>query len=122
MPEVKDVKEFWEENPLWTGESEYPPGSREFFEEHDFICIDDCLGGQFDERILPPAKNRVRVLEKRKHSTNRLLIRSFLLHSYSTEELPAWNEDDYFKEGVYVGFVTRAPHWIIKTSIYCEIF
>lgn len=63
MPEVKDVKAFWEENPLWTGESEYPPGSREFFEEHDFFCIDDCLGGQIDERIFPPAKNRVRVLD-----------------------------------------------------------
>jgi 2-polyprenyl-3-methyl-5-hydroxy-6-metoxy-1,4-benzoquinol methylase len=63
MPEVKDVKEFWEENPLWTGESEHPTGSLEFFEEHNLVYIDDCLGGQFDERVLPPDRNRARVLD-----------------------------------------------------------
>ena len=63
MPEVKDVKAFWEENPLWTGESIHPPGSKDFFEEHDFIYIDECLGGQFDERILPTQENRTRVLD-----------------------------------------------------------
>ena len=63
MPKVEDVKEFWEENPLWTGESEHVPGSREFFEEHDFICIDDCLGGRFDDRVIPEDKNKSRVLD-----------------------------------------------------------
>ena len=45
MPEVKDAKEFWEANPLWARESEHPPGSLEFFEEHNLVYIDDCPGG-----------------------------------------------------------------------------
>ena len=63
MPELEDVKAFWEENPLWTGESRHSPGSREFFEEHDFICIDECQGGRFDERIIPAEENRSDVLD-----------------------------------------------------------
>jgi len=63
MPEVKDVKEFWEENPLWTGESGYAPGSKEFFDEHDFVCINECQGGEFDGRFVPPERNMKRVLD-----------------------------------------------------------
>ena len=62
-PKIEDVKTFWEENPLWTGESELLPGSREFFEEHDFIVIDECQGGHFDDRFIPSEKNRRRVLD-----------------------------------------------------------
>lgn len=63
MPKVKDVKEFWEENPLWTGESEFTPGSKDFFEEHDCIVINDCQGGRFDDRFLPSESNMARVLD-----------------------------------------------------------
>lgn len=34
MPTVEKVKEFWESNPLWTGESVHEQGSIEFFEQH----------------------------------------------------------------------------------------
>ena len=58
MPDVRDVKEFWEDNPLWTGESTFAAGSREFFEEHDSVYLDDCLGGDFDDRVLPDVPRR----------------------------------------------------------------
>lgn len=62
-PGIEDVQSFWEENPLFTGESKYHAGTREFFEEHRRITIDDCLAGEFDQRILPPASNQGRVLD-----------------------------------------------------------
>ena len=58
MPNVTDVKDFWENNPLWTGESNFSPGPIEFFEEHRSVYIADCFGGSFDQRFLPqPMKN-----------------------------------------------------------------
>jgi ubiquinone/menaquinone biosynthesis C-methylase UbiE len=33
-PDLEVVREFWNENPLFVGESHFPAGSREFFEEH----------------------------------------------------------------------------------------
>jgi len=57
------VKDFWESNPLWTGESEYEPGSLEFFEEHRNTTILDCLAGSFDHRFIPVGKNREYVLD-----------------------------------------------------------
>lgn len=50
-PTIDDVKAFWENNPLWMGESRYKPGTREFFEEHASTVVDDCFAGQLDERI-----------------------------------------------------------------------
>ena len=54
LSDIKDVKDFWENNPLWTGESEFDPGSMEFFEEHRSVYMSDCFGGRFDIRFLPP--------------------------------------------------------------------
>ncbi len=63
MPTIDDVKGFWEENPLWTGESKYKVASKEFFIEHDKVCIEDCQAGKFDLRAIPEEKNRDRVLD-----------------------------------------------------------
>jgi 2-polyprenyl-3-methyl-5-hydroxy-6-metoxy-1,4-benzoquinol methylase len=60
---VDEVRSFWERNPLWTGESQFPVGSREFFDEHRQVVIKDCLGGEFDTRTLPPPGNRTGVLD-----------------------------------------------------------
>ena len=43
MTNIHKVKDFWEENPLFTGESSYKSGSKEFFEEHYNIYINDCF-------------------------------------------------------------------------------
>lgn len=52
MRTIKDVHCFWEKNPLWTGESNYQPGTKAFFEEHRNVCINDCFAGELDARIL----------------------------------------------------------------------
>ena len=57
MPQIEDVKSFWDSNPLWTGESKFESGSLEFFEEHRKVYIDDCFGGSFDIRFLPPPRS-----------------------------------------------------------------
>ncbi|MCB0331716.1 MAG: class I SAM-dependent methyltransferase [Bdellovibrionales bacterium] len=50
---LNDVKSFWEENPLFEGESRHSTGSREFFEEHSAVYVQDCFAGVLDERIFP---------------------------------------------------------------------
>ena len=50
---IEDVRRFWNENPLWTGESEFEPGTLEFFEEHRKVYIEDCFAGEIDSRLFP---------------------------------------------------------------------
>lgn len=54
---TEHVMAFWENNPLWTGESAHELGSKEFFEEHRATVIEDCFAGQMDERIFPKSIN-----------------------------------------------------------------
>lgn len=60
---ISDVKNFWESNPLWVGESKHDVGTVEFFEEHRKIVLDDCLAGEHDKRIFPSSKNSGKVLD-----------------------------------------------------------
>lgn len=53
---LKDVRRFWEENPLWTGESDFEIGSRAYFEEHRWTVIEDAYAGRWDGRFLPTRK------------------------------------------------------------------
>lgn len=56
MSDINTVRAFWEENPLWSGESEYEAGSANFYEEHRSVVIFDCFAGSFDIRFMPPPK------------------------------------------------------------------
>ncbi len=58
MPNLNDVKKFWNNNPLWSGESDFEPGSLEFFEEHRSVVIEDCFAGSLDERCLPTTSKK----------------------------------------------------------------
>jgi 2-polyprenyl-3-methyl-5-hydroxy-6-metoxy-1,4-benzoquinol methylase len=60
---VDDVRAFWEANPLWSGESRYEVGSKEFFEEHRQVYLDDCFAGSFDETLVPEPHLREQVLD-----------------------------------------------------------
>lgn len=60
---ITDVRQFWERNPLWTGESRFAPGTREFYEEHASIIVEDGLAGKLDERIFPLRHVNGRVLD-----------------------------------------------------------
>lgn len=51
---IDDVRTFWEQHPLWSGESAHPVGSDAFFEEHRAVYLRECFGGRFDDRFLPP--------------------------------------------------------------------
>ncbi|MCX7734251.1 MAG: class I SAM-dependent methyltransferase [bacterium] len=61
--ELEDVRYFWENNPLFYGESKYEIGTKEFFEEHRKVVVDDCFAGDLDERIFPDDEHRNRVLD-----------------------------------------------------------
>ena len=50
---IEEVKRFWEQNPLFVGESDLIPGSAEFFEHHTSVVVEDCFAGLVDERIFP---------------------------------------------------------------------
>lgn len=56
MSSINEVRTFWEDNPLWSGESSFDPGSIEFFEEHRSVYYSDCFAGRFDIRFLPPPR------------------------------------------------------------------
>lgn len=60
---IDDVRRFWNANPLWSGDSRYDVGSREFFNEHRRVVIDDCMAGRFDERTMPASDHSRRVLD-----------------------------------------------------------
>ena len=60
---IDDVRAFWDQNPLWTGESRYPLGTKEFFDEHRQVYISDCFAGFLDERIFPIDIRHGRILD-----------------------------------------------------------
>lgn len=60
---INDVKSFWEDAPLFTGESNSPPGSKEYFEEHRNVYEQDCFAGRIDSRIFPECQNKDNVLD-----------------------------------------------------------
>lgn len=59
MATIEEVKSFWDENPLWTGEAKHKPGTREFFDSHRAACIDDGMAGVLDPRFFPEKKGSV---------------------------------------------------------------
>ena len=60
---VKDVHTFWENNPLWSGESQYAIGTKDFFDEHYHVYVDDCFAGSLDEKCFPADEQKSSVLD-----------------------------------------------------------
>jgi len=60
---IDDVRNFWETNPLFAGESSYPVGSNEYFEEHRQVVITDCFAGNLESRLFPSGENNTAVLD-----------------------------------------------------------
>ena len=63
MTTIHDVRAFWNEQPLFTGESEFEPGTREFFEHHRSVCRLDCFAGEIDPKIFARPGREDRVLD-----------------------------------------------------------
>ena len=53
MNDIQNVKNFWETNPLFVGESNAKEGSNKFFQEHSLTYLNDCFSGEFDEKCFP---------------------------------------------------------------------
>ena len=63
MKTIHDVKDFWETNPLWQGESQFKPGTDAYFEEHSQVYIEDCFAGELDPRTMPTKDHQGKVLD-----------------------------------------------------------
>ena len=61
---IDDVKDFWENNPLFTGESEFEPGTLPFFEHHKDVYYKDVFADSFQrDKFLPKDQPTERVLD-----------------------------------------------------------
>lgn len=60
---LADVRQFWDSAPLWTGESNFAPGTKAFFEEHRATVREDCFGGEVDEQIFPDIAKDSKILD-----------------------------------------------------------
>ena len=61
---IEDVKNFWENNPLFSGESNFKTGTKEFFDEHRKVYFEDCFANSFDEKqLIPKLKENAKVLD-----------------------------------------------------------
>jgi len=54
-PTINDVASFWENNPLFTGESKYAQGSREFFKDHRNTYLTDYFADAFPHKLIVPS-------------------------------------------------------------------
>lgn len=43
---IDDVRRFWSASPLFAGEGSAAPGTREWFEDHERVYVEDCLAGR----------------------------------------------------------------------------
>lgn len=56
--DLNSVKDFWEKNPLFSGESNHEPGTKAFFEEHTDIYYNDVFEGELPEHLFIPKINQ----------------------------------------------------------------
>lgn len=62
MPTIEDVREFWDANPLWTGEAGEAAGSKEFFNTHTQAVI-NMAGGHIKPWMMPSCSKDGTVLD-----------------------------------------------------------
>ncbi len=60
---IDDVRDFWEANPLFTGESEHEPATKAFFDHHRQVVIDDCFAGALPDHLFPSPQTNEHVLD-----------------------------------------------------------
>lgn len=62
MKTIDDVRAFWNQNPLWSGESAAAVGSRDFYDSHTDACI-QMLGGRVERHYDPVCPKDAKVLD-----------------------------------------------------------
>ena len=60
---IDDVRRFWTDCPLFTGESSRVPGTREWFEEHEAVYLHDCFVGRPPEIFTDDLSLSARLLD-----------------------------------------------------------
>jgi len=60
---IDDVRKFWNANPLYTGEIDTPPDSKEFFDKTREIFINDIFAGKLDDRFFPEGLENQKLLD-----------------------------------------------------------
>ena len=61
---IEEVRDFWNNNPLFMGESEHEVGSKQFFVHHKTVYIEDCFANNLDEEIfMPPSSKGKKILD-----------------------------------------------------------
>jgi SAM-dependent methyltransferase len=60
---VESVQKFWEENPLFKGETTSEPGTPKFYEEIRALFVNDLFAGVVDPRVYPGPDNSDYVLD-----------------------------------------------------------
>ena len=45
-PSIEEVRRFWTDSPLFVGEGRHEPGTREWFDEHEDVYVNDCFAGE----------------------------------------------------------------------------
>ncbi len=60
---VVAVQKFWEENPLFAGETTSEPGTPEFYDEIRELFVNDLFAGEVDPRVYPENDNTDNVLD-----------------------------------------------------------
>ena len=60
---IENIKNFWNNNPLYYGEVPYEIGSKEYFDQIREIFIKDLFPGEFDERIIPKNIKSSKILD-----------------------------------------------------------
>ena len=58
-PDISKIKLFWENNPLFKGESKYDFGSSSFFEEHRKVYLEDVFNNCIERYNIFPSKNKI---------------------------------------------------------------
>ncbi len=61
--DLNEVRHFWEENPLFSGEAKNPLGTKGFFEEHRNVYINDCFAGTLDDKLFPEKIKNEKILD-----------------------------------------------------------
>jgi 2-polyprenyl-3-methyl-5-hydroxy-6-metoxy-1,4-benzoquinol methylase len=60
---IEDVRSFWDNSPLFTGESKYAAGTKDFIDQLRQIYYDDIFAGALDDRLFPPDLAHKRILD-----------------------------------------------------------
>ncbi len=60
---IESVRDFWQRNPLFSGESKFKPGTKEFFEDHSRVYYEDIFVNRTPEKFLPAHVELAKVLD-----------------------------------------------------------